>query len=262
MQKSSGRRGQVTIFIIIAIVIIAVVATVFYLIPKTKTATGFDSQNPIGFIQNCLEDRLTDMVSSISSQGGSFDPEFYFTYQGDNIEYLCYTGEYYRNCVVQQPLLKQHIETEIKDSIAPNVETCFANLQESYRTDGFTVSLQTGRTEVDLLPKRVAVSFPDYILTATRGDTARHENFNIVLNNNLYELVGIASSIIEWESNYGDAETTLYMGYYRDLKVEKHTQNDGTKVYIITDRNTENKFQFASRSGALPPGYGVAGVST
>ena len=82
-----------------------------------------------------------------------------------------------------------------------------------------------------------------------------------MLNNNLYELVSITNSILNWESKYGDAETTVYMNYYHDLKVEKMKQSEGTTVYILTDKNNENKFQFASRSVAWPPGYGVSQVS-
>ena len=44
------------------------------------------------------------------------------------------------------------------------------------------------------------------------------------------------------------------MNYYHDLKVEKNKQTDGSTIYILTERDTENKFQFASRSVAWPPG--------
>jgi hypothetical protein len=75
------------------------------------------------------------------------------------------------------------------------------------------------------------------------------------LNNNLYQLVNIADSIIDFESIYGDSETTIYMNYYHDLKVEKLKQIDESTIYILTDRTDGNKFQFASRSYAFPPGY-------
>jgi len=45
------------------------------------------------------------------------------------------------------------------------------------------------------------------------------------------------------------------MTYYSDLRVDKNLRDDGTKIYIITDRNTGNKFQFASRSLVFPPGF-------
>ena len=255
------KRGQVTIFIIIAILIIGAVFLIYTLVPKVETGTGFDANNPAGFIQNCLEDEIGSTVDLISKQGGSIDPEFSYLYQGEKIEYLCYTSEYYRACVVQQPMLKQHIESEIKDDISEETDSCFANLVENYKNEGYTVSLESGKTTVELLPKRVVTTFANYTLIVTKGETARHDSFNVVLNNNLYELVSIANSIIEWETKYGSAETTAYMSYYKDLKVEKINQQDGTTIYILTDRNTENKFQFASRSVALPPGYGVSGVA-
>jgi hypothetical protein len=60
---------------------------------------------------------------------------------------------------------------------------------------------------------------------------------------------------LSWEALHGSVETTTYMTYYKDLKVEKHEQLDGSTIYILTDRNTGNKFQFASRSNAGSPGF-------
>ncbi len=255
------RGGQVTIFIIIAIIIIGIAVSIYLLVSRPETGTVFDATNPIGFIQTCLEDEIKSSVETLSLQGGSIEPEHYFLYQDNRIEYLCYTAEDYKTCSVQRPLLKQHIESEIKEDISEEVATCFSNLQENYRSDGYTVDLQTGKTTVELLPKRIVTRLGDYVLTVSKGETARYDSFSVILNNNLYELTSIASSIIDWETNYGDAETTVYMTYYRDLKVEKKKQQEGTTIYILTDRNNENKFQFASRSVVFPPGYGTAGIA-
>ena len=63
---------------------------------------------------------------------------------------------------------------------------------------------------------------------------------------------------MEGETLFGDIETTYYMSLYPELKVEKLKQTDGSTIYILSERDTQNKFQFASRSVAWPPGYGVA----
>ena len=52
-----------------------------------------------------------------------------------------------------------------------------------------------------------------------------------------------------------DIDVALYMAYYPHLKVEKNLRQDGTKIYTITERDTGNLFQFASRSYAWQPGY-------
>ncbi|MEK6917361.1 MAG: hypothetical protein AABW51_00245 [Nanoarchaeota archaeon] len=252
---AKSKRSQVTIFIIIAVVIVALVVLIFMIYPKIKNTT-ISEENPYSFMQSCMQDKLKESVESVSSQGGSVSPEKYFLYNNSKIDYLCYTNEYYKPCVVQQPFVSSHIEDEINNNIKDYMNTCLNNLQTNFQKKGYTVSLKKGSSSVELLPKRV-VARTNSTLTLTKGNSQNYNEFNIILNNNLYELASIASSIVKWETNYGDAETTLYMTYYKDLKVEKYKQSEGTKVYILTDRNTGNKFQFATRSVAWPSGYGT-----
>lgn len=250
-----NKKGQVTIFIILAIVIVVLGVLIYMYYPQIKTTLGLGPKNPQSFIQLCIEEKIEESVEKLSLQGGSINPEHFILYDNEKIEYLCYTNEYYKTCVMQRPLLKAHIENEIKDEIKEEVKECFISLKESYQKKGYSVNMKEGGTSVELLPKRIATTF-DYSLTLTKGESEKYESFRVVLNNNLYELVSIASSILNWEARYGDAETTIYMNYYHDLKVEKKKQSDGTTIYILTDRNNENKFQFASRSVVWPPGFG------
>ena len=117
------------------------------------------------------------------------------------------------------------------------------------------MNLETGKTVVELLPKRIVTRFENYVLTVTKAETERHDSFSVVLNNNIYELSAIAMSIINSEENYGDADASIYMLLYPDLKVEKNLRGDGTKIYVVTDRISGNKFQFASSSFTQLPGY-------
>jgi len=247
-------KGQVTIFIIIAILIVGLAVLFFFVIPKTKITAVFDEKNPEAFIQSCLEDKIKDTIEIVSLQGGSIAPEHYFTYNNIDIEYLCYTNENYRTCVIQRPLLKQHVESEIENEIRGDVVNCFDALKKSYEERNYNVDMEVGRTTLELLPKRVVASF-DYILTVSKEQANRYDSFNVVLNNNLYELTSIANSVIEWEATLGDVDPRTYMTFYPDLRVEKNLRDDGTKIYVLTDKNTKNKFQFASRSLVFPPGY-------
>lgn len=249
------KRGQVTIFIIIAIVVVAVAALIYFLVPKAETTTKtFDEKNPNAFIQFCLEDKIKDTAETVSLQGGDITPEHYFTYNNINIQYLCYTNENYETCVVQQPLLKQNIESEIENEIVEDVVSCFNSLKQSYEEKNYNVEIETGKTTIELLPKRIVTSF-DYVVTVSKSQTDRYNDFSVILNNNLYELISIANSITEWEATVGDIDPRTYMALYPDLKVEKNLRDDGTKIYILTDKNTESKFQFASRSLVFPPGH-------
>jgi hypothetical protein len=252
-----NKSGQVTIFIIIAIIIVVIGVLIYTFYPQIKTSLSPKEQNPISFIQSCIEDDLKSAANSVSVQGGSINPQNYILYKNYKVEYLCYTSENLRTCLVQQPMLKSHVETEIKNKIDSTIDSCFNSMKSNYEKQGYSVELRTGAKKIELLPKRIVGTF-NYSFSLTKGEnTQRYDSFMVVLNNNLYELVAIANSIIEWEATYGDAETTTYMTLYHDLKVEKDVKGDRGKVYILTDRNTGNKFQFATRGQIWPAGYPV-----
>ncbi len=255
------KRGQITIFVIIVLLIVGFAVLIYVFYPKISVALGFGAQSPQGYLETCINDDFKEKVSVISSQGGSLNPENYFLYEGDKIEYLCYTEEYYKTCVMQKPLLKNSVENEIKAGIKDKVNECIGKLKNNYESKGYEVTMSEGDFSVELLPKRVVISF-DKQITLRKGEDVQSfggdkKKLNVVFNNNFYELTSIASSILNSEASYGDAETTVYMDFYHDLKVEKYKQTDGTKIYILTDRNDGNKFQFATRSVAWPPGYGL-----
>ena len=249
--KKMKKRGQVTIFIIIGIVIVVIGILIYLFYPQIESLLKPSSKNPAAFLQTCLEDKIEETVEILSLQGGSINPEHYYLYNNEKLEYLCYTNEFYRTCVVQQPMLKAHIESEIKSEIMGDVDACFLDLKDSFERAGYDVSLTGGNTTVELLPEEITTTLT-HELVLTKKDTEKYESFKISLDNNLYKLVMITTSIIDWESKYGDVDTTTYMNYYHGLIVEKWNQQDGSTIYILTDKNTENKFQFASRSLAWP----------
>ena len=257
MGEKIGKRSQVTVFIILAIVIIAVGVLLYFLFPEIKTSLGFQEETPYQYLEGCLDKNyVQDKIDEISSQGGSLNPEHYLVYNGNNLEYLCYTNKFYESCVVQQPFLKRHVENEIEEFERENANNCFTQLEQKYEEDGYEATLRKGGIEVELLPKRVVLKFNSTLTLSKDGNSNTYNLFRVVLNNNLYELVAIAGSIVQGETLFGDIETTYYMSLYPELKIEKKVQTDGSTVYIVTDRKSLNKFQFASRSMAWPPGYG------
>ncbi len=249
-----SKRGQVTIFIIIAIVIVAAAVVIYLFWPKIKT-TFVQTSDPKGFIEDCLNPELKKNVELISKQGGSLNPTSSVMYKNDKVSYLCYTSDYYLNCYMQKPLLKQNIEEEIKNSIKSKVDSCFQDLKNDLENRGMTVTVSEKDFDVELFPGRIRTAINYEIVTTSSGTTNNYKNFNVDLKSNEYDLVSVATSIANWEARYGDAEVTIYMAYYPNIKVEKNKLNDGSKVYVITDRNTKEEFKFASRSGVLPAGY-------
>lgn len=251
-----NKKGQLTLFVILALVVVGLGVAIYMFFPQLQTTLGIGARTPTEFIQLCLEDEIENNIKELSIHGGNLNPEHYFLYNGDKIEYLCYTEKDYVPCIIQKPFLMQNIEKELENSIKDVSRQCFEKLKESYEGQGYTTNLNFGEMSIRLFPGRVVANF-NHTLTLSKEDSERYSEFSMVLNNNLYELTSIAISILNFEATYGDSETTLYMNFYHDLKVEKKKQYDGTTIYILTNRDTGKKFQFASRSVAWPSGYGI-----
>jgi hypothetical protein len=246
-----SKRSQVTVFIIIAIIIIGVL--IFLLLRPGGLRNLFTPSPPINQIQDCVNEAVEQAVDIVSEQGGSVDPELSYRYKGQNLEYLCYTEEYYAPCVMQRPLLKQHIEKEIENYIQPSVKSCVDSAKVNLQKDGYEVSVGEVSSEVSIVPGTILVDIKSD-LTITKDKTESHESIKTDKSSKLYELIMTASSITNWEARYGDAESMMYMIYYPSLKMQKLKQGDGTSVYLLTDRNTLDKLNFASRSMVVPPG--------
>lgn len=253
-----NKKGQVTIFIILGIVIVLAGVLIFTFYPQIKSTLTTGEESPQAFMKTCLEEETIRIIENLSLQGGSVNPEAYFNYNGDHLEYLCYTNEPYLTCTVQQPMMLNHVKSEIKREITPTVNSCLDSMKKSFEGKGYSVNLENREFDVEIVPDNVVYNF-NVSLDLQKADTQRtYDRVIVAYNRNLYEMLLLVSSIINWEAKFGDSETTIYMSYYRDFKVEKFKQTDGTTVYTITERDKDNVFRFASRSLAWPPGYGTS----
>jgi hypothetical protein len=259
MVKKS-KKGQLAIFIIIAIVIVFIIAVVI-LYPRIKgvfVGTEFTPQN---YIKTCLGTEVNNAIILLNKQGGYANPEGFVVYPEDGndekVKFLCYTSEYYKTCTVQQPLIISHYEQELSKIIEPKAKSCFESLKSEYEKRGYSVTgtLRVVTTEVDL--KGIKMTF-DASLTLTKDTTNRFDKVEVMLDSQMFNILSIVQSLVKFESTYGDSETTAFMQYYPNLKIEKIKMSDGTKIYEVSDVITKEKFVFASRSLSWPPGYGVS----
>jgi len=246
------KKGQVTVFIIIALIVIFVI--VVLLINRGDLTTIFKFQSPVEKITECTENSIEEAIAIVSPQGGALDPKNFFLYEDNKIDYICYTTENYKPCKMQKPILKSSIESELKRHIEPQIKKCITSVKEGLANKGATVNSKEPKISVELMPNNVIVDI-DLNLQITDGEsTESYKNIKTEVSSDLYEFSAIASSIANEEVRIGDIETLTYMLSNQPwLKVEKKKQSEGTKIYILTNRESEEQFWFATRSFAMPP---------
>ena len=247
-----SKRSQVTIFIILALAIVFVL--VLILIRKPNFGVITTPSTPIDAIKQCAMDGLDNSTKFIMSQGGSASPQNYFLYNGTKVEYLCYASDVYQACVMQKPLLKESIENELEKDLTPKVIDCINSAKETLERKGYVVTYnKVPNVTVELVPGNILMTI-DSDLRIAKEKTETYKSIKIDKASKLYELSMITTSIMNYEARYGRAEIMNYMMYYPSLRVEKKKQDDGTTIYILTDKDTGDKFTFAVRSAVTPIG--------
>ncbi len=246
------KKGQVTLFIVIAIIIVAVILfSYFYLAPRFSE---FGDNRPI--LDKCIESEIQRQIVDLSLTAGIVNPSFTTMYMDENISIVCYTNQYYTPCVVQYPFLKQTFESSLAKRMEQKIEGCYSSALEDLRARGFDVTGGKMSYNISIDPSMIQVKMKVPTSISNEDSSVVFENFEIVTYSNLYDVLMVANSILQFETSYGDAEISSFMFYYPDLKLEKIRRDDNIKIYTIT--NTEGiKYQFASRSYAWPAGYGT-----
>lgn len=247
-----SKRGQVTVFIILALVIIFVI--IVLLINKGDLTSIFKFQSPVEKITECTQTSLEEAIALVSTQGGAIEPKNFFLYEDNKIDYICYTTEDYKPCKMQKPILKSSIESELKKYTEPKIKKCINSVKEDLEKKGRIVTNKEPEISIELMPNNVIVNIELNLQITEEDSTESYKNIKTEVSSDLYEFSAIASSIANDEVEIGDIETLSYMLANQPwLKVEKKKQSEGTKIYILTNRESEEQFWFATRSFAMPP---------
>ena len=251
MEKMKLKKGQVSIFIILGILIVVVLLLLF------SRDAGFDTifakQSPYQEIEGCAQTAIQEGLDILMLQGGVIESENYFRYEGKKIDYVCYSENEYENCIMQKPILTNTIRDELVKYSTPKIKSCLNSVKSSLEGRGYSVVMRDPEIVIDLVPDNVLVDM-NLGLRIEKTGVESFDHIRTGIKSKIYNFALITSSISQWETRYGDSETLNYMLYYPSLKVEKKKQSEGTTIYILTDRDSNEKFYFASRSIAVPAG--------
>lgn len=253
-----GRKGQITIFIIVAVIIIAAIALFFLLRGESVIEIFKPSMpSPQEDIEKCVKDNVKNAIDIMLGQGGYITPKNFKLYQDKKVQYLCYTNKYYYPCVNQEPLYIERLESEIKSYIQDKVDDCFYSLKQDYESKNYIVSLGASNLQVNLIPKQVEIIIDKKVEVSKNEQIEKFDKFKAKFNNPLYDLAIVAIEAVNQEARFCYFEYIGYMMLYPNVEIEKKAVGEAetsSKIYTIMDRISGKKLYIAIRSCAFPPG--------
>lgn len=249
--RTAQKKGQVTIFIILAILIVSVLL-VFMLYVKPKI---FPAQRGKLNIESCVKSTIGQAITELSATSGAINPESGYLYNGKKIQYFCYTNKFYKPCVNQRPFIKTSFEKDLKDYVRNDIIDCYTSSKSELQKKGYTISNSDPTIDVSVQPGNVLVVFNTNIVVSQDDAKEVYSNFSVTVPSQIYGTLVIAQRIISEEIKNGDTDTSYLMLLYPDYVIRKMKMGDGTKIYTIEEPSSETKFQFASKSWVFPAGY-------
>jgi len=248
------KKGQVTIFVIIALIIIVSIIMLFILL-RNMSDKKIETINPKQYIETCVSDTLSIPIEKILMGGGKINPNLFILYQGEEYNYLCYSANIFDNCLNIYPQLRTLVEQEIKNSIEEDVKSCFTKLKEIYIAQGFDINEENQKLGVNILPGKVLVNIDKALKITKDNDTQLFSKFNTYLNNHLYDFLAITNNLVNEEARRCNFEYNGYMLGYPDYDI-RIIKQDSSKLYKIKNRKTGAEFRFAVKGCVYPQGEG------
>lgn len=248
-----NKRGQVTTFVVLGIVIVAILLLILYARQTIFFPTTPDSLNSLldeisDEIIECIGEVSKDPIIRIALQGGYLKPDIdtYRLYNDTTISYLCYDIPKKPQCR-NRMLLISDMEEQLNLALKARILSCTANL------DSFTklkpIIIETPKemkidTKINLKTVDVTVKYL-IVVRAKKGDTlVQRDSFIKTFDYPLGDLYNVAHDIIDSETEDGEFDQLFYMIAKKvEYKVYKYRPYPD-KLYTLKRDDNDYQFQF------------------
>lgn len=251
------KRGQVTLFVILGIVIVAVVVLLLafrkQIIPTPATAENLNEimRDIRGQITDCMKSAAEGPIDRIGLQGGylSVPAGSYRLWNDATVSYLCYNQPNTEVCS-NRMLTRQHMEEELTSAIENELAQCVD-------VQGFSMGLiktfdvvanDPMKAKVTIARENVIVdlNYPVTLKSRSSDNVVSEKKFTVSIDKPLGEFYDVAQDILEAETSAGMFDTLTYML----AKMSRYTiylqKPYPDKIYQVTLREgSKYIFQFA-----------------
>jgi len=184
------KKGQVTIFIIIAIILIAAVALYFVLRDKISVDKIPTEVEPVYInIISCLEETATEGVEYLALHGGYYEvpKSLSIAYFAEDIPY------YYLNSKTYVPSVER-VEGELENYIHNYLSNCL-NFG-GFKDQGYEIREEDLLVSINIKEDKIKTKL-DYPVTITKGkSTKRLRKFEVEIDSNVKKLLGVSEEIV------------------------------------------------------------------
>ena len=244
------KRGQVSIFVIVGIVLVILVMLLWYLndqgiVPITGSGSSITTKvdSIKNEVQRCSEQGVREGLNVFGKQGGEFTPLSYVRYYSMNVPYYCTFIPKSEKCLNIMPLL-ENIRLDFERYVNNYMKNCVsADIVKS--SNG--VDVKTGEMKVNVeFDDNVVVNVNYDVRVSKEGSAMALDRLRIsVADTPVKELYNIAYDIIQAKTMGYEFDQNVYMikkyGLY-EINVDKPYPDI---IYKINKKDSKFELWFA-----------------
>ncbi|MDD5331754.1 MAG: hypothetical protein PHE43_02950 [Candidatus Nanoarchaeia archaeon] len=258
------KRGQVTLFVILGIVIVAVL--LFFLVgretifmPISSESLNSEMDNIKKIMIECSYDESAnspnELIKTLGMQGGYLETpeESYRLFDDSKVSYLCYDIENKENCMNRMLTIK-NMEDQLNENVGDFMDNCLEEVKSQGNLKTYNV-LINGEPKYEFLirPDEVVlnINWPITLKGKSKDISVSEDKFEIDFNYPLGNLYDVSQDIINGyslspgEATTGYFDSLTYMlskkGEYK-IYVKKPYPDE---VYRLVKEGNNYIFQFA-----------------
>ena len=238
------KKGQVAIFVIIAIIVVAIAVVGFMLIRKPTVKKPLVIQD---YFKQCVNERFSDAFNKTLLQGGYTSlqqPFIIIPGQGQKVGYMCYTPNNNEKCTVQIPFMEQFVMEQLKSALVDISHDCLNEFKQQMSKQGMSVTT-CGNPSIGIyLDDKAIHSSIECKITAVKGDkTFVIDKTDFSKPTKFKQLSLVVQQILEQELSQNDFDVDGFNTAYHTTYVEKY-RSQGSKIYSIILNNEKLNVAF------------------
>lgn len=250
-----NKKAQLTIFIIMALIVVVVIAIIFAIYNLGILKLGL-LENPEDYISDCAHDALEEIEERVLETNGYPNTNLtnMMIYRGEKVPYLCKVSEFNAPCIIQEPVFDAKIKKEMIEYITPRINECFEELIKDYERAGYEISTNDTEININFESEEIVAIISKDLVLRKEDEIRAYNKFQGKLNSPLYRIIDTIKYIVNFESALCQFSYINWMRANPDIKLTLFRASDQTKIYTIEDRTSEKSMKIAIKTCLIPAG--------
>lgn len=193
-----NKRAQLTVFVILALVLILGIA-IFFIVKNSKlNPTISPGENPQGYMEDCVKKALIDVEGKLIDNNGFLNLQnSYINFNNSKVPYYCFAATELTLCTAKHPAISNEIVKQIYTQIKPKIEKCFSDVKDQFNDYDYKEGALN--ITIEIMPKTIQAKVSKDISYNKNEQRINLQKFDNSIGSPLFDFILLGNEIVNQE---------------------------------------------------------------